>query len=489
MTRNILKTILLTIAGLLWLGAPTLSGHSGKPLYHLIIDTDAAVDDLRAVTTLLSCNDIRTLAILGSHGTLEAPEAARRVSSLLTVFGHEGIPVGIGRTLNRDLPNWHGFARSVKWGPEITRTDPPMAEAIELINQVTRNYPDKITWIALGALTNIADWLEANPSNVEKIERIIWYNSPDLKKGSNYRTDPEAYQRVISYNVDLQIVSNNRTHLKMDAEYLQTLASAGSAYSDHLFHVFDQLLHSVNEVKPHLDVDDDLAVLYLTCPLVFEQDTSRTPTVYVPVSGIPATYLAELNASVLASSINPNNQVFSIFPTDKEVYRWEVSEFLEKTIKRFGLTEWRSVVLTNEIHGHIGIYSIIGVKMGIRAMDWFNVGINNLEVISYAGSLPPYSCLNDGIQISTGSTIGQGLITIADTISAVPTVDFRFNGQTLRMVLDPDIATKMREDIAYGVEHYGFSDRYWNYIEKLAYQYWREMDRNKIFRLREEISL
>jgi hypothetical protein len=76
----------------------------------------------------------------------------------------------------------------------------------------------------------------------------------------------------------------------MDAEYLQTLASAGSAYSDHLFHVFDQLLHSVNEVKPHLDVDDDLAVLYLTCPLVFEQDTSRTPTVYVPVSGIPATY-------------------------------------------------------------------------------------------------------------------------------------------------------------------------------------------------------
>jgi hypothetical protein len=39
-------------------------------------------------------------------------------------------------------------------GPEITRTDPRW---LKLSNnyQVTRNYPDKITWIALAALTKL----------------------------------------------------------------------------------------------------------------------------------------------------------------------------------------------------------------------------------------------------------------------------------------------------------------------------------------------
>ena len=32
-------------------------------------------------------------------------------------------------------------------------------------------------------------------------------------------------------------------------------------------------------------------------------------------------------------------------------------------IERFGLREWRAVVLTNEVHGHLGIYSSLGVKV------------------------------------------------------------------------------------------------------------------------------
>ena len=47
--------------------------------------------------------------------------------------------------------------------------------------------------------------------------------------------------------------------------------------------------------------------------------------------------------------------------------------------------------MTNEIHGHTGIYSIIGAKMGIRAMEYFNVGVNNLMITSFAGSEPPLS--------------------------------------------------------------------------------------------------
>jgi len=44
--------------------------HSGKPKFHVIIDTIGAIDDMRAISMFLSGNDIRVLAISCSQGTL-----------------------------------------------------------------------------------------------------------------------------------------------------------------------------------------------------------------------------------------------------------------------------------------------------------------------------------------------------------------------------------------------------------------------------------
>ncbi len=138
--------------------------------------------------------------------------------------------------------------------------------------------------------------------------------------------------------------------------------------------------------------------------------------------------------------------------------------------------------MTNEIHGHTGIYSIIGAKMGIRAMEYFNVGVNNLVVTTFAGSEPPLSCFNDGVQISSGATIGQGLITVSDSISPIPSAIFEFNNQKVNISLNPEIARQMGNDIRYGIEEYGLlTDAYWLYVEKLAITYWRDFDRHEIF--------
>jgi pyrimidine-specific ribonucleoside hydrolase len=154
------------------------------------------------------------------------------------------------------------------------------------------------------------------------------------------------------------------------------------------------------------------------------------------------------------------------------------------TIDAYGMQEWKSIVLTNEIHGHTGIYSIIGAKMGIRAMEYFNVGVNNLVVESYAGAMPPLSCFNDGIQISTGATIGQGLITVSDSVSAIPSAVFRCNKLEVHISVREELAGKMMEDIAHGEKEYGFlTNQYWLYIEQLAQTYWAEFDRNELFRI------
>ena len=75
---------------------------------------------------------------------------------------------------------------------------------------------------------------------------------------------------------------------------------------------------------------------------------------------------------------------------------------MDEVIRRYGTDEWRACVLTNEIHGHLGIFSIMGVKMAMLALELLGTDRDTLNVISFTGSHPPYSCLNDGIQISTG---------------------------------------------------------------------------------------
>lgn len=155
---------------------------------------------------------------------------------------------------------------------------------------------------------------------------------------------------------------------------------------------------------------------------------------------------------------------------------------MNESIRKFGLIEWKAISLTNEIHGHTGIYSIIGAKMGIRAMEYFNVGVNNLEVLTFAGNVPPLSCFNDGLQISAGATIGQGLISISDSISAIPSAIFEFNNQKVHLALDQEIAEQMRNEINFGIENFGLlTDKYWLYIEELAIKYWADFDRQDIF--------
>jgi formylmethanofuran dehydrogenase subunit E len=51
-----------------------------------------------------------------------------------------------------------------------------------------------------------------------------------------------------------------------------------------------------------------------------------------------------------------------------------------------------------QFHEHLGIYSILGAKMGFRAREYFNVGIDELKIKSFVGSRPPVSCLNDGLE-------------------------------------------------------------------------------------------
>jgi pyrimidine-specific ribonucleoside hydrolase len=146
------------------------------------------------------------------------------------------------------------------------------------------------------------------------------------------------------------------------------------------------------------------------------------------------------------------------------------------------MEEWRAGVLTNEIHGHVGIYALIGMKMGILAKEYFSANGDDMHIRSFAGHKPPISCMNDGLQVSTGSSLGHGLIVVENTNEQNVAAIIDFKGNKRRFSLKEDFDIQIRNEIRFGVENYGLSsDQYWEHIRKLALSCWIDLDRNNIF--------
>jgi len=138
--------------------------------------------------------------------------------------------------------------------------------------------------------------------------------------------------------------------------------------------------------------------------------------------------------------------VFKAFPDEPGFFREDVSQHVKKIIEKYGLEEWKACLLTNELHRHLGIYSLIGAKMGIRAREILEAPFDTLKVVSLAGNSPPLSCMNDGLQVSTGASLGRGTIKISDG-SPQPAAIFIYKNQELTLRIKKELLNRIRADI------------------------------------------
>jgi pyrimidine-specific ribonucleoside hydrolase len=172
------------------------------------------------------------------------------------------------------------------------------------------------------------------------------------------------------------------------------------------------------------------------------------------------------------------------------MFNYDIRPIMDSAIARYGYDEWKANVITDEFHGHLGVFSIVGAKMGIKARELFNVGPDMLNVVTFAGSKPPYSCLTDGIQVSTGATLGMGTIQLATDSISKPSAVFTYKGRSIRITLKKEYLEKVDADIKDGIVKFGLmDDGYWKLIRRNAITYWLEWDRNKIFDIEEMATL
>ena len=92
-----------------------------------------------------------------------------------------------------------------------------------------------------------------------------------------------------------------------------------------------------------------------------------------------------------------------------------------------------------KLHGHSGPYLNLGIKMGLLALDLLEAkGYFDLSTEVEMEYRRPMSCLIDGLQISTGCTIGKGNIDIKDNPGAIKVL-FKTDSKTLFATLKPEI--------------------------------------------------
>lgn len=176
-----------------------------------------------------------------------------------------------------------------------------------------------------------------------------------------------------------------------------------------------------------------------------------------------------------------HNHIIKHLPLSAEYYNDDIAPIAPIAIERHGEQEWRYAVLSLELHGHVGIYSLLGVKMGLYARELLGVEAGALRVISYAGSTPPISCFNDGLQVATEATLGHGLIEVVHPFSPRVEAEFSTHNSTLRLRLKSEYEQLLQHEIEELKALYGLGKEYWDDVRLLALRFWVEWRRKDIF--------
>lgn len=91
------------------------------------------------------------------------------------------------------------------------------------------------------------------------------------------------------------------------------------------------------------------------------------------------------------------------------------------------------------LHGHRGPFLACGIRMGLLALRLLDsAGYAGIEAVAETGSSPPVSCLVDGLQVSTGCTVGKGNLMVVE--GGRPAARFSAGGRSVRIALREEVA-------------------------------------------------
>ncbi len=449
MKKYLFTVLLLTVGITLW-ASPL---HS-KLKHSIIIDTDSNDSDLLAISIILSHPGITVEAILVSDGKLHCEDGIKKIRSLLHRFNADTIRVYTGTG---------------------------MTEKLQLY-EILLAAKEQVTIVCLGPMTNIARELKNIQGVYKNIEELIWYNeSVNPLHGYNYECDMTAVDFLFKSGIVINVISSlNNEFVKFDHGFINQCRKAKSTLGKEFVTISKQSAE-YEKFGQH----EELAAIYMGNPELFEMTPSEeNATVFFNKKHIVPAMKETVTDMINGQYKSGHFVALYEFPVNRELYVYDVRQIVDSAIMRYGIDEWKACVLTDEFHGHLGVFSIVGAKMGIYAREYFGIGTDLLEINTYAGSREPYSCMNDGLQVSTGATLGQGSIHLINDTIAKPQAVFTYQNRSILIKLKSEYLQELKAVIGEGIKSYGLlNEGYWTLIRQTSIKYWLEWDRKEIFDL------
>lgn len=210
----------------------------------VIVDSDGAFDDMKAIVYLLEQPRIEIVAITFSGtGIAHCPDAALNTSALLERLDAPDIPVACGRTTplagdNQAPPMWRSAADTLG-GVELPAPRPLSdVAAPDLLAETIDQHPDVVV-VALGPLTNLAEAIQENSAALDDVAMMYLMggavdaggnvlDSPDAE--FNIWADPLAAQIVFETEMPITLVPLDATN---DVPVTPYLYDAVAAYRNH----------------------------------------------------------------------------------------------------------------------------------------------------------------------------------------------------------------------------------------------------------------
>ncbi|MCE5297292.1 MAG: formylmethanofuran dehydrogenase subunit E family protein [Euryarchaeota archaeon] len=93
----------------------------------------------------------------------------------------------------------------------------------------------------------------------------------------------------------------------------------------------------------------------------------------------------------------------------------------------------------SSFHGHLGPYVVVGYRMGQIARSELK---GKIKAIVFTGSKTPLSCVIDGVQFSSGCTMGKGNISVKDDFIAKASFSS----------VEGSIEIELREDVKHDID-------------------------------------
>ena len=195
----------------------------------VIIDCDVGVDDALALILAFHSPELEVKAVTGVDGNVPLSQVFENIQKVLSLICPSHKPL-IAKGADRPLKGKPVYAHSVhgkdglggakielKKGKEWWQYSSRPAD--DLITTLARQYPNELTLIATGPLTNLALALQKDPAGMKKLKAISIMGGAIRTKGNitpdaefNIFSDPSAAQKVFESGLPITLVPLDVTH-------------------------------------------------------------------------------------------------------------------------------------------------------------------------------------------------------------------------------------------------------------------------------------